>query len=252
LTGAILLAHAASKMKHAARRLSGGDTIELGNTTVTVFDARGHTPDCQALLVEGRVFTGDALFVGGAGRTDFAGGSAADLFETFRRYERTSTFTIFAGGGVTGSRAIRRRWANGSEASTRGNAPSTGRGSPCYPMSSLASPVQPWAPITIRVHAMGTRDARDAVVASAFDEQPADAHARFLGARRACRAGRFAPALSSAVGRRAALRVHLAKRDHGKPRSSPISSSILTVVGLRGGVAPVDGATGPTCHASSR
>ena len=54
---------------------------------MTVLDAPGHTPDSLALLVDGHLFTGDALFAGGAGRTDFMGGSASDLFDTFRRFE---------------------------------------------------------------------------------------------------------------------------------------------------------------------
>jgi glyoxylase-like metal-dependent hydrolase (beta-lactamase superfamily II) len=75
-TGATVLAHAASKFKWAgARRLRGGTTFQLGTKTVTVIDTPGHTPDSLALLVEGHLFTGDALFAGGAGRTDFMGGA---------------------------------------------------------------------------------------------------------------------------------------------------------------------------------
>src|SRR5678815_770891 len=66
-TGATVLAHAASKLKGPVRRIAGGARIELGGTTVTVVDAPGHTPDSLALLAEGHLFTGDALFVGGAG-----------------------------------------------------------------------------------------------------------------------------------------------------------------------------------------
>src|SRR5678815_550081 len=72
-TGAVVLAHAASKLKHVTRRVRGGDTVMLGARVVTVLDAPGHTPDSVALLVDGHIFTGDALFAGGAGRTDFIG-----------------------------------------------------------------------------------------------------------------------------------------------------------------------------------
>src|SRR4029434_9352469 len=74
--------------------LTEGATTHLGGTTVTVVDAPGHTPDSVALLVEGHLFTGDALFVGGAGRTDFMGGSASDLFDTFRAFEALPEATI--------------------------------------------------------------------------------------------------------------------------------------------------------------
>jgi glyoxylase-like metal-dependent hydrolase (beta-lactamase superfamily II) len=48
----------------------------------------------MAILVDGRLFTGDALFVGGAGRTDFMGGSASALFDTFRAFEALPEPTV--------------------------------------------------------------------------------------------------------------------------------------------------------------
>jgi glyoxylase-like metal-dependent hydrolase (beta-lactamase superfamily II) len=86
-TGATALAHKASRLAWPARRMEGGATFALGARTVTVLNAPGHTPDSLAILVDGHLFTGDALFVGGAGRTDFPGGSASDLFDTFRAFE---------------------------------------------------------------------------------------------------------------------------------------------------------------------
>lgn len=92
--GAELLAHARAKLDAPARRVQGGDALRLGEAEVQVLDAPGHTPDSLALRIEGHLFTGDALFVGGAGRTDFMGGSAADLFETFRRLEALPEETV--------------------------------------------------------------------------------------------------------------------------------------------------------------
>jgi glyoxylase-like metal-dependent hydrolase (beta-lactamase superfamily II)/rhodanese-related sulfurtransferase len=105
-TGALVLAHAASKLKHAARRIRGGDTVMLGARPVTVLDAPGHTPDSLALLVDGHLFTGDALFAGGAGRTDFIGGSASDLFDTFRRFEALPDATVAHPGHDYTGRAV--------------------------------------------------------------------------------------------------------------------------------------------------
>ena len=105
-TGAAVLAHAASKLEHAAQRIRGGDTVVLGARPVTVLDAPGHTPDSLALLVDGHLFTGDALFAGGAGRTDFIGGSASDLFDTFRRFEVLPDATIVHPGHDYTGRAV--------------------------------------------------------------------------------------------------------------------------------------------------
>jgi glyoxylase-like metal-dependent hydrolase (beta-lactamase superfamily II) len=105
-TGAVVLAHAASKLKRAAQRIRGGDTVMLGARTVTVLDAAGHTTDSLALLVDGHLFTGDALFAGGAGRTDFIGGSASDLFDTFRRFEALPVTTVVHPGHDYTGRAV--------------------------------------------------------------------------------------------------------------------------------------------------
>jgi glyoxylase-like metal-dependent hydrolase (beta-lactamase superfamily II) len=105
-TGGTVLAHRASKLGGAARRVGGGETFALGETTVTVLDAPGHTPDSLALLVEGHLFTGDALFSGGAGRTDFMGGSASDLFDTLRTFEALPDTTVVHPGHDYVGRAV--------------------------------------------------------------------------------------------------------------------------------------------------
>ena len=56
------------------QRLHDGDTVRLGNATLTVVALRGHTPGSVALAYRepgGRVhlFTGDSLFPGGVGAT---------------------------------------------------------------------------------------------------------------------------------------------------------------------------------------
>jgi len=105
-TGAPLLAHAASKLEGPARRIQGGATFQLGTKTVTVLDAPGHTPDSLALLVDGHLFTGDALFAGGAGRTDFMGGSASELFDTLRTFEALPDDTVVHPGHDYVGRAV--------------------------------------------------------------------------------------------------------------------------------------------------
>lgn len=54
--------------------LHHGDQVDLGDITLDVIGLRGHTPDSMALAwvdTDGRahIFTGDALFPGGVGRT---------------------------------------------------------------------------------------------------------------------------------------------------------------------------------------
>lgn len=105
-TGATVLAHQSSKLRGPVRRVRGDETFALGGTTVTVLDAPGHTPDSLALLLEGHLFTGDALFAGGAGRTDFMGGSASDLFDTLRTFEALPDTTVVHPGHDYVGRAV--------------------------------------------------------------------------------------------------------------------------------------------------
>jgi hydroxyacylglutathione hydrolase len=59
--------------------VSDGQVIQIGNAGLKVIHTPGHTPGGMCLYSEGVVFTGDTLFVGGIGRTDFPGGSYREL-----------------------------------------------------------------------------------------------------------------------------------------------------------------------------
>jgi glyoxylase-like metal-dependent hydrolase (beta-lactamase superfamily II) len=52
-----------------------GDIIRVGKVGLKVLHTPGHSPGGMSLYVDGMVFTGDTLFVGSVGRTDFPGSS---------------------------------------------------------------------------------------------------------------------------------------------------------------------------------
>ncbi len=62
--------------------LNDTDTITIGKTTLKVLHTPGHSPGGICLYMEGNVFTGDTLFVGGVGRTDLRGGSLKTLLKS--------------------------------------------------------------------------------------------------------------------------------------------------------------------------
>ena len=62
-----------------------GDTVQLGELTIQVLHTPGHTPGGVCLLVGEALFTGDTLFYGSMGRTDFAGGSYEDIMASLKR-----------------------------------------------------------------------------------------------------------------------------------------------------------------------
>ena len=61
-----------------------GDIIKIGNGEMHVIHTPGHTPGGMCLLSGENLITGDTLFVGGLGRTDFPGGSHRELLESIR------------------------------------------------------------------------------------------------------------------------------------------------------------------------
>lgn len=52
-----------------------GDIIQVGNVRLKVIHTPGHSAGGMSLHLDGMVFTGDTLFVGSVGRTDFPGSS---------------------------------------------------------------------------------------------------------------------------------------------------------------------------------
>ncbi|MBX3302074.1 MAG: MBL fold metallo-hydrolase [Nitrospira sp.] len=62
-----------------------GEALRFGQTSLTALATPGHTDSCTSYMLPGAVFTGDALFIRGNGRTDFQGGSAEKLFDSVRK-----------------------------------------------------------------------------------------------------------------------------------------------------------------------
>ena len=80
--GAKVVAHRISGLKNDIS-VDEGDVITVGKVNIVVIHTPGHSLDSICLLVEGKILTGDTLFVGECGRTDFPGGSSEDLYHSF-------------------------------------------------------------------------------------------------------------------------------------------------------------------------
>ncbi len=61
-----------------------GDTITIGQESLQVFHTPGHTPGGMCLYSAPHCFTGDTLFAGAVGRTDFPKGSMQQLIDSIR------------------------------------------------------------------------------------------------------------------------------------------------------------------------
>ena len=62
-----------------------GDNIVFGNQVIQVLGTPGHTRGCLSYLWRDRLFTGDALLIGGCGRIELPGGDAGTLYDSVTR-----------------------------------------------------------------------------------------------------------------------------------------------------------------------
>ncbi|MDR1993036.1 MAG: MBL fold metallo-hydrolase [Nitrososphaerota archaeon] len=82
--------------------LEEGRLVTFGDETLKVLHTPGHTPGSICLIGAHVVFTGDTLFAGGIGRTDFPEGSLSDMTRSLRKVEALpDSLKVYPGHGET-------------------------------------------------------------------------------------------------------------------------------------------------------
>jgi len=81
LTNAKIIQHEASELKFDTAVIDG-DKITFGNSELLVIHTPGHSKDSICLVGDGKIFSGDTLFVGNCGRVDLSGGSSKELYHS--------------------------------------------------------------------------------------------------------------------------------------------------------------------------
>lgn len=72
---------AALVLQSADFLLQDGQEITIGKEKLNVISTPGHSPGCVCFLTPEGLFSGDTLFAGSIGRTDFPGGSMEQLIK---------------------------------------------------------------------------------------------------------------------------------------------------------------------------
>lgn len=62
-----------------------GEKVCVAGLTFTVLHTPGHTPGSVCLCCDGVIFSGDTLFAGSCGRTDFPGSDPADMVRSLKK-----------------------------------------------------------------------------------------------------------------------------------------------------------------------
>lgn len=82
--------------------LEEGSAVKFGTETLRVMHTPGHTPGSICLVGEKLVFTGDTLFAGGIGRTDFPESSMSDMRLSLQKIVRLpDVLMVYPGHGET-------------------------------------------------------------------------------------------------------------------------------------------------------
>lgn len=68
--------------------LNNGDKFTVGNIGIEVMHTPGHSPGSSCFIFNGKILTGDTLFVGTIGRTDLPGGNPKVMAESLKRLKK--------------------------------------------------------------------------------------------------------------------------------------------------------------------
>jgi hydroxyacylglutathione hydrolase len=71
-----------------------GERVMVGTVEIELVHTPGHTPGSQCFLVDGRLVSGDTLFLDGCGRTDLPGSDAGQMYESLQRLAKLPDDTI--------------------------------------------------------------------------------------------------------------------------------------------------------------
>ncbi len=82
LTGCLSVVPEKAQVSCADRLIKDGEILQLGSIKVEAIATPGHTDSHLTYKVNDKIFTGDALFIRGCGRTDFQGGDAGTLYDS--------------------------------------------------------------------------------------------------------------------------------------------------------------------------
>ncbi|MBI5559476.1 MAG: MBL fold metallo-hydrolase [Deltaproteobacteria bacterium] len=91
----------------ADRLVKHGDVLRVGSLAFEVIHTPGHTPGGICLYSAPHLFTGDTLFVGAVGRTDFPGGDPRAFMQSIRQRLLTlpDETVVWPGHGYGGARS---------------------------------------------------------------------------------------------------------------------------------------------------
>ena len=82
------------------RTLADGDVLTFAGFRIEVMHTPGHTPGCVCFRTDGWVLSGDLVFAGSIGRSDFPNSSTSDMARSLSRFlELPDAMEVYPGHG---------------------------------------------------------------------------------------------------------------------------------------------------------
>jgi len=101
--GCLMYGMAPNKKPEVDRWLADETEIEIGEYKIGIINTPGHTPGGICIKINNDIFTGDTLFKGSIGRTDFPGGDYETLMNSLKKLisEISGETTVHSGHGFS-------------------------------------------------------------------------------------------------------------------------------------------------------
>ena len=99
------------KLPNKPSNIKDGDTLSFGSNTIKVLETPGHTKGGLSFVIDDKVFTGDTLFRGSIGRTDFLGGDFNEIVKSIKEnlLPLEDDTTVYPGHGPASTIAFEKR-----------------------------------------------------------------------------------------------------------------------------------------------
>ena len=79
-------------------RLSDGDTVSVGSSSLTVLSTLGHSPGCVCYCSDTNMIAGDMIFIDGCGRVDLPGSDPEAMYDSLRKvYQLDDQLMVWPG-----------------------------------------------------------------------------------------------------------------------------------------------------------